>query len=447
VQAGISEDTAMTNTEVPPVGEYAEKARAWVVANLEPRAADLDVGEFRPVEYYTPEVVARNRALQRKIFDAGYAGISIQEEYGGQGLTPEHANAFLDAASGYALPDFGTSTITTWRMCVPNLMANAAPGLLRFIIPRVLRGEALICQFLSEPSSGSDLAGARTRAIRDGDDWIISGQKTWSTYAQVADWGLCLTRTNWEVPKHRGLTWFLVPVRDEAVTIRPIRQITGQASYCDSFFDNLRIPDLYRMGEVDRGWEVTQKWLVIERGAAQAASVNLGVRKFYEQEKPEPGPFAPGAADLAVAVGRAGDPQVRQRVAKVHSIEYVRRALQWRISERSRLGQMSPGQAAYGKLFRGTYQPEMARLRVEIGGAEALTWEGDGPEIGSEHVFYFLDGRHASIAGGTSEVARNGISEQVLKMPREPAYDTNRPYREVVEAVSRGELLRPVYDD
>jgi alkylation response protein AidB-like acyl-CoA dehydrogenase len=200
------------------------------------------------------------------------------------------------------------------------------------------------------------------------------------------------------------------------------------------------------MGQVDQGWRVTQRWLLIERGAAQATSVNLGARKFYEEDEPAPGPLAPEAVELAVNAGRTGEPLTRQRVAKVHSIDYVRRCLQWRLTELSRLGRMSSGQAAYGKLFRGTYQPEMARLRVEIGGAEALTWDGDGPEIGSPHVFYFLDGRHASIAGGTNEVARNGISEQVLQMPREPSYDTNRPYREVVEAVSRGELLRPVYD-
>lgn len=431
----------------PSLSDYKSQARAWAEANLEPTEGGI-FGEFRPVEYYTPEVVAENRALQLKIFEAGYAGISIPKEYGGQGLPPEYATAFLEATSGYALPDFGTSTISTWRMCVPNLLTHGTPELLGFIIPKVLKGEALLCQFMSEPSSGSDLAGVRTRATRDGDEWIITGQKTWTTYAQIADWGLCLARTNWEAPKHRGLTWFLVPAHNDAVTVRPIRQITGQSSYCDTFFDNLRVPDLYRLGEVDRGWQtVTQTWLVLERGAAKASAVNLGTRNFYEVERPEPGPFAPAAVEQAIGAASTADPVVRQKVAKVHCLDYVRRALQWRINERSRLGQSSPGQAAYGKLFRGTYTPAIARLCVEIGGARALTWEANGPEIGSKHVFSYLDGRHASIAGGTSEMGRNGISEQVLGLPREISYDTNRPYREVVEAASRGEMLQPIFND
>lgn len=425
------------------VSEFRACARSWVEANLEP---DTDPApQVKPVEYYTPEVITKNRALQRKIYDAGYSGISIPKRYGGRGLTPEHARAFSEATAGYVLPDFGTSTITTWRIMTPTLLAHGTPALLRFIIPQILRGDALICQFLSEPSSGSDLAGIRTRATRDGDNWDIDGQKTWTTYAQLADWGLCLARTNWDAHKHHGMTWFLVPVHDQKVTIRPIRQITGQSSYCDSFFDHLRIPDLYRVGEVDHGWRtVTRTWMMYERSAGNASAATLDRGLSSAVERPRPGPLYPIAADLAIGAGRNTDPRVRQQVARTHCMVYATRALHWRLSERARLGQMTPGLTAYGKLIRGTYSPQIARLCMEIGGAEALTWESNGPEVGSPHVFQYLDGRHAAISGGTNEITRNLISEQMLGLPREPSYDSGRPYHEVVDTLARGGVLRPI---
>jgi alkylation response protein AidB-like acyl-CoA dehydrogenase len=401
------------------VAEFETRARAWVRENLMP----ANPPESRSVEYYTPDIVAQNRALQLRIYEAGYAGIAIPQEYGGQGLTPQHDAAFRAATIGYQLPDIGTSTITTWRVCVPILLAYGQSDLLNKIIRQALRGEALICQFFSEPSSGSDLAGARTQAIADGDGWIVRGQKTWSTFAQLADFGLCLARTNWDVPKHRGLTWFLIPCHDERVTIRPIRQITGGSSFCDSFFDDVRIPDTYRIGEVDDGWHVAQRMLVMERGSSQVA---------VRSSRPEPGALAPDAVAAARDAGRTDDPLARQRVARMHSIDYVFQALHWRLQELARLDRMTPGLAAYGKLFRGTHRPVRARLGVEIGGAAGLTWDSAGSDIGSELVFSYLDGRHSSIAGGTNEMQRNAISEQALGMPRERSVDTGRPYRDVL---------------
>ena len=221
-----------------------------------------------------------------------------------------------------------------------------------------------------EPSGGSDLAAVRTRATRDGDQWILNGQKTWSTFAHHADWGLCLARTDWDVPKHRGLTWFVFPTSLPGVTIRPIRRLDDSADFCEDFFDDVVIPDQYRIGEVNQGWTVTETLLVYERGAGHAP---------VGDHLPGPGPLAPHLVEVARRSGRQDNPTVRQRVAQGHTIDCVGRALARRIALAGLAGGFNPGLAAYGKLFRGTFEPVRARLGVEFGGDEAVTWETSAP--------------------------------------------------------------------
>jgi alkylation response protein AidB-like acyl-CoA dehydrogenase len=280
----------------------------------------------------------------------------------------------------------------------------------------------LVCQFFSEPSSGSDLAGARTTAVQDGEQWVLNGQKIWSTYAHLADWGMCLARTDWDVPKHSGLTWFAVPCHAPGVTIRPIRQINDTSEFCEDFFDDVVIPDLNRIGAVNQGWTITQTLLVFERGAGRSTDGRgLG----------GPGALAPDLVKLARRAGRIEEPLVRQKLARAHTNDFVSRALASRIAELGRLGRLNAGVAAYGKLFGGTYNPIRARIAVEIGGAEAMTWDPDnahGPDVS----LTYLNGRIMSIAGGTNEMQRSGIGERALGLPREPSFDSNKPFNEVL---------------
>ena len=413
--------TAATPRAAPDVDEYRRLARVWVQANLTeldgpPRAHEID--------YYTPEVMGASRALQRRLFEAGYAGITYPTEYGGQGLSAQYDTAFLEAAEGYGLPDFGIVGGTTFGVCVPIMVTYGQPEFLRDFVPRVLGGEVLVCQFFSEPSSGSDLAGARTRAVRDGEQWVLNGQKTWSTYAHLADWGMCLARTDWDVPKHRGLTWFAVPCTSAGLTIRPIKQINETSEFCEDFFDDVTIPDANRIGGVNDGWSVTQTLLVLERGAGRAAAdMALG----------GPGPLVPDLVALARRVGRLDDPVVRQKLARAHTNDFVGRALQARLAHLGRLGRLNPGTAAYHKLFLGTYNPVRGRIGVEVGGAGAMTWGPDEP-AGAQTSLNYLNGRIMSIAGGTNEMQRNGIGERALGLPREPSFDTTKPYSEVLRS-------------
>lgn len=399
--------------------DYRRAARAWLAENMPRRDGppqDHEVG------YYTPEVMATNRALQRRLFEGGYAGITWPREYGGQGLPSTYEQVFLDEAADFVLPDFGALTITTFYVCVPTMLAYAAPEFLGRFVPKVLAGEQLVCQFFSEPSSGSDLAGARTRATQDGEQWIINGQKIWSTFAHLADSGMCLARTDWDVPKHQGLTWFLVPCDAPGVTIRPIKQVNEVAEFCEDFFDNVVVPDTDRLCEVNEGWAVTRTMFVFERGAGRP-----GEGATLEG----PGAMAPDLVELARRAGRLHDPVVRQKLARAHTNDFVASALGARIAEMGRLGRLDPGVASYVKLFRGTYSPLRARLAVEIGGAGAMTWDAADPD-GAEAALAYLRGRGASIAGGTNETQRNVIGERALGLPREPSFDTRKPFTEVL---------------
>jgi len=412
--------TDQTSFSVPRLDDYVLQVREWLAAHLDrrvgPREAHADIG------FYTPEVMATARRLQRSVFEAGYAGITWPRQFGGQGLPKEYEWAFNQEAADYLMPDFGLLAETTFETCVPTMLQHAEPAFLEWFVPQVLRGEALVCQFFSEPSAGSDLAAARTRATNDGDEWVIAGQKTWSSYAQLADWGMCLARTDFDVPKHQGLTWFAVPCNAPGLTVRPIRQITGATEFCEEFFDDVVVPDAYRISDLNDGWAVAQTMLVLERGAGGSRSgAPLG----------PPGPLAPDLVEVARLARRLNDPVARQKIAQAHTNDFVERALKSRVGELDRLGLLNAGVAAYVKLFAGTYNPVRARLAIEIGGAAAMAWQPDDVD-GAAVSQAYLDGRRLSIAGGTNEVQRNAISERALGMPREKSADTKVPFSQAL---------------
>src|SRR5215217_5346065 len=409
----------MTDTMID-VDQFREQARAWIQANLEPRPpkGTSDAGSER-----TLEDIAAARALQRRLFDAGYAGLSFPAEYGGRGLGAVHERAFREEAADHVLPDLGVAGGVTFGPIARSLLAHATPEFLARHIPRILSGDEIWCQFYSEPEAGSDLAGIRTRATRDGDNWVISGSKIWSSGAYYADWAMCLARTDWDVPKHRGLTWFAVPTDAKGVTINQIRQINGSAEFCEEFLDDVVVTNEDVIGEVNRGWTVTQTMLVYERGAGESNNATF-----------EPRELAPDLVELARRVGRTNDPVVRQAIARAHINDYAQFHLGRRIAERLRASaEPDHAIAAYSKLAAGMYTPIRARLGLEVGGSAALAW-AMGDEQGQQPALNYLNGRVIAIAAGTNEMQRNGIGERVLGLPREPSFDTTKPFSEVLRS-------------
>jgi len=402
----------------PSVEEFRAEARAWMEINLERR-----VNSARPARIDTVEALAGQRALQRKLFDAGLAGITYPVEYGGRGLTVAHERAFNELAREFVVPDLAVVGHVTMAPIGRSLLAHGSPELKARHLPRILSGEEMWCQFYSEPEAGSDLAGIRTRATRDGDRWVLSGSKIWSSGAHLADWAMCLARTDWSVPKHRGLTWFAVPTGAKGVTIRQIHQINGNAEFCEEFLDDVEVTDADVIGEVNRGWAVTQTMLVYERGGGGSG----GVRR-------EPRRLAPDPVALAARTGRTDDPAARQAIARAHTNDWAQYHLRRRMAARLRSsGTPDAAVAAYSKLAAGVLNPVRARLGLEVGGPAALAWTA-GDEQGGQPALDYLNARIVSIAAGTNEVQRNGIGERVLGLPREPSFDTNKPFDEVLRS-------------
>jgi alkylation response protein AidB-like acyl-CoA dehydrogenase len=399
--------------------EFRLQAREWIGSNLERRTAAA--GKAPRTETRSSEDINANRALQRRLYEGGFAGISFPRQYGGRGLTPAHERVFREEAAGFVTPDLGGAGAMTFGPIARSMLAHASQAMLERHIPKILSGEAIWCQFYSEPDAGSDLAGIRTRATRDGDHWVLNGSKIWTTGAYYSDWAMCLARTDWDAPKHRGLTWFAVPTSAEGLTIRQLPQIDGNAGFCQEFLEDVTVTDDEVIGEVNEGWAVAQTMLVYERGAGAPMARGSG-----------DGGFAPDLVAIARKVGREEDPLVRQLIARAHVNDYALVQLGRRIT--SRLAESTtpnPAVAAYAKLASGTFAPIRARIGVEIGGRDVLHWKRGDAVAGGTATDY-LNGRMVSIASGTNEMQRNGIGERVLGLPREPTFDSTKPFSEVI---------------
>ncbi|HEX5587684.1 MAG TPA: acyl-CoA dehydrogenase family protein [Acidimicrobiia bacterium] len=412
----------------PDLDSYRERARAWLAENLEPRDPSARP-RVHGRDHKTREMFEPERALQRRLFDAGYAGITWPVEYGGQGLTPEYEVTFAREARQYRTPEFGAAAGTTFNVCGRTMLAHASPEFLALHVPRMLAGEELWVQFFSEPGAGSDLAGVTSRADRDGDRWILNGAKVWTSAGHYADFGMCLARTDWDVPKHRGLTWFAVDVTAPGVTVSPIRELNGAAEFSQEQFDDVVLTDADVIGTVNDGWTVAQTMLIYERGG--------GVANAAMMPAPARRRFAPDLVDVARRAGRLDDPHVRQLIAREHIDEFAVGELRKRMGARMRIeGGANAGLASYAKLGGGVTRARRVVTAMEIGRARTLTW-APGDRDGETPALAFLNGRLGCIAGGTNEIQRNGIGERVLGLPREPSFDTTRPFREVVQEAAK----------
>ena len=355
------------------------------------------------------------RAFQRRLFDAGLAGISVPVEYGGQGLGPDFEEILHDEAAGQHLPT-GIFTITL-GMCVPVLLQHGTEEQKRRHIPAMLRGEEIWCQLFSEPNAGSDVAGAQLRAVRDGEEWVLNGQKVWTSSAERAAFGMCIARTDPDVPKHRGLTMFIVPMQTPGVMVRPLVQATGDAEFNEVFFDDARLPATALLGEPGRGWAVTISMLMNERTSLGAAGDSL----------------LSGHTDDVLAEARSGahrDLTHRQLLADLYIHEQIQRFLALQLRAATELGR-DPGPAgSIAKLAGSDLVRRAATARLDQRGPAGVAWQLDDEDaIATARAF--VHAPSLSIAGGTSEIQRNIIAERVLGLPREPDVDKDIPFRDV----------------
>jgi alkylation response protein AidB-like acyl-CoA dehydrogenase len=415
--------------ETEDLGHFRDRARTFVRANLRTTTEDALRGVLRNIRTDEEELaaVAREREVQRMLFDAGLAGICIPTEYGGQGLTPAHQLILNEELAGREYPS--KFQAPTFAPCTAVLLDFGTEEQKREHIPAILRGEEIWMQFLSEPSGGSDVAGALTTAVRDGDEWILNGSKVWTTGAWWSDWALCLARTNWDVPKHRGLTVFMLPLRQEGIEVHRIEMLNGSKEFCQEFLSDVRVPDSDRVGEVDDGWTVGSRWMFHERMAMNSPLVTMPAGTLHA------GAGGASVRNIAEDAGRLDDPQALDLIGEVRTLDLVGVALRGRIGQGIMTGTMSEQASAIGRLFSGLATARRTTIGFELAGAAGAAWtEDDGDLVGVGNDF--LMRQVSCIGGGTTEMAANVVSERVLGMPRERTLDRDVAFRDVPRSAS-----------
>ena len=359
----------------------------------------------------------RARTYRRLLAEDGLVGIDYPAELGGQGLSADHEAAFRRVSLPLLPPEEMTFGIGL-GMVVPTIRDHANDELRRRFIPPALRGEEIWCQLYSEPGAGSDLAGLTCRAIRDGDEWVVTGQKVWTSGAQHSEFGILIARTDPELPKHRGITMFVIDMRQPGVTVRPLVQMTGVAEFNEVFLDEARIPADWVIGEVNGGWSLAVALLARERSSLGRGTTTSDDGKSKAGRQPLP---YSGLLERARRTGRADDPLVRQELAAIYTGE---RLIPW--------GARRGLHPSIGKLWRTIQGRRAAQLAHEIGGPLAAAWETDDTDA-DYWAYHVLNCRGMSLGGGTDEVQRNTLGERVLGLPREPGPSRDTPFKDLLK--------------
>jgi alkylation response protein AidB-like acyl-CoA dehydrogenase len=364
-------------------------------------------------------VLDKARTYQAALYDAGLAALTWPKEYGGQGLAGRYQTMFNDESAGYALP----VTVFTigFGMCMPTVLAHGSEAVKQRYVRPAARGEEIWCQLFSEPSAGSDVASLRSTAVRDGDEWVLNGQKVWTSGAHYSQYGIVLARTDPDQPKHRGLSMFILDMHSPGITIRPLRQMNGGANFNEVFFDNVRIPATNILGEPGEGWRVAMTTLMNER-------VAIGAGRSTEKTSP----LVPIAThlDLARSRGLTGDPVVRQELADLLIRYWVLDMVGLRIRAAVTAGRVPGPEGSVAKLGGAMLAMRSAGVATRLAGVGAIAWPTGDVDAGRPSQV-MLQAPGAGIAGGTNEVMRNILGERVLGLPKEPQVDRDVPFRDL----------------
>ncbi|HWS47066.1 MAG TPA: acyl-CoA dehydrogenase family protein, partial [Acidimicrobiia bacterium] len=351
---------------------------------------------------------AYDTAWQRKLYDAGYAGLHWPRQFGGRGLPVTQQLVYLEEYARANAPYISVNFVGMMH-AGPTLIAEGSDEQRAFHLPRILRGEAVWCQGFSEPSAGSDLASLRTRAVRHGDEYVVNGQKIWSTRAHVADYCELLVRTDADAPKHKGITWLILDMHRPGVEVRPMRTIDGESHFCEVFLDDVRVPVSDRVGGENDGWRVTNVTLRFERGTAFAQHIitlRSQIRALVELAKVTPTTGRMHAWD---------DVTLRLHIGRLRAnVDALWRMTQMGIAEAERTGIPAPTGSAV-KLRYSELAQEIAELTLRTIGRPALAGAGDRAVAAARDYFWSLQ---YTIAAGTSQIQRNLIAERILGMPR-----------------------------
>ncbi len=403
----------------PELADFRSQVRAFLDANSELKRGD-ERDWSRNAAALDPEVAAdfrrRCREWQKLLYDSGWAGITWPTAFGGRGLSSAHQIVFnqelarYDATSGFM--------IATQALVGPTLMRHGnAEQQDRYLAP-LLSGTEAWCQLFSEPGAGSDLAAIATRAVLDGDEWVVNGQKVWTSSAQHADYGILIARTDPSAPKHKGITFFIVDMKTPGIDVRPLVQAQGVAHFNEVFLSDVRIPVGNVVGDVNDGWKVTRTTLRSESSMISGGSQATGFDAIVS---------------TARRTNRTADPIVRDALARIYSNEQILKWMGWRTQTAVMTGRLEL--ALHGSLLKNFFTRSLSyrvEVAVDLEGAEGMLQheaEGDG-----FWQYQLLNQFASRIGGGTEEVHRNNLGEQALGLPREPAVDRDVPWTETRKA-------------
>ncbi len=409
----------MNFDDTPQEAAFRAEAKAWIAANAPAQYKDeLAKASLGRVQLKGANILEVGKAWQKKKAEAGWACLHWPKDYGGRGATPIERVIWQQEEGVYG--KLSGLFIIGHGMCGPTMMAYASEDQKRHYLPPLASGEKVWCQLFSEPAGGSDVAGLRTRAERDGGDWIINGQKIWTSGAHYSDYGILITRTDPTVPKHKGLTMFFLDMKSPGVEIKPIKQANGQAEFNEVYFTNVRIPDAQRLGAVGDGWNVSLTTLMNERMSI-GANVATGFPELFAF-----------CANLTLADGPALDDRaVRSKLAnwavRTSGLKYTSfRA----ISALSR-GERPGPENSIGKLVAGAMIQDIATYALDLQGAAGVVSSPEQAELGGKFQAMLLRSPATRVEGGTDEILRNIIAERVLGLPGDIRVDKDVPFNKI----------------
>jgi alkylation response protein AidB-like acyl-CoA dehydrogenase len=383
---------------------FRDELREWLHRVLPEVGPPPDQNDFAAKRAY-------DTAWQRMLFDAGYAGINWPKEYGGRGATPTEHLIFLEETERLGAPYVGANFVGLLH-AGPTLMLEATEEQKASHLPRILKGEEVWCQGFSEPNAGSDLASLATRAIRDGDDYVVTGQKIWTSHAQLADYCELLVRTDVEAPKHRGISWLIMPMDLPGIETRPIQTALGESEFSEMFLDEVRVPVANRVGAENDGWRVAMVTFSFERGTAFISELLADMRELHE------------LAEIAKKVLRAGgtaweDAEIRREFGRLQAEYDALWALTKRnLSQATRNGMPGPGGSVF-KLYYVDVKKRASALAYRLLGRMTLGIDELGDLTSTDFVGNRLYVLTSSIAAGTTQIQRNIVGERILGLPKE----------------------------
>jgi alkylation response protein AidB-like acyl-CoA dehydrogenase len=380
---------------------FRDEVRTWLREHV-PRELRPEIG---------PEARAFDLAWQRRQFEGGWAGVAWPQEYGGRGLSLLQQMIWFEEYARAGGPYIGTCFVGI-NHAGPTLIARGSDAQKSFHLPKILRGDVVWCQGFSEPSAGSDLASLKTRAVRAGDELVVTGQKIWTSFAQLADYQELLVRTSSEGRKHHGITWVICDMKSSGIEVRPIVTMSGGAEFCEVFYENVRIPVANVVGKIDDGWSVAMSTLGFERGTGfipEQMALAAEVEELIGEARVRVGPDGRRPA--------IADDEIARRLAQLRAEVAALRAMTLATVSRARRQPVPGPEGSLTKIFFSDIRQRMYKLAMEILGADALVLTG----MAEGWTRPYLRSYAATLGGGTSEIQRNIVAERILGLPKDVA--------------------------